>query len=123
MSLAQDLVGIGMVPEQALRLGFNSRSQNGAGTTQGTAAAIAKDTNLVLLNAQAGQAGAILPTTAELMVPYIVYNTGAAAATVYCPTGQTINGVAAATGVAVAVNISRMFMRIDTTRWASWLAA
>lgn len=122
MSLANDLVGIGMVPEQALRLGFTPRTQAGVGTAQG-GSPINKDTNMVTATTTAGQTAFTLPSNAELLVPYMLFNSTADAALVFPPTGGFINAAAVNVSVSVAQNITRMFMRLSTTRWASWLAA
>ncbi|MND34764.1 hypothetical protein D3C80_253860 [compost metagenome] len=121
MSLATDLAGIGLAPEQALRLGYTKTTKAGVGTAQSGAAAIS--TNLIVATTASGQTAFVLPSTAELMVPYIVVNTSATAALVFPPSGGAINAAGANASVSIAQNVSRVFYRVDTTRWISFLAA
>lgn len=122
MSLAQDLSGIGMAPEQAVRLGFSVLTTvAGVGTAQSGAAAI--HVNNILATTSAGQTAFVLPSSAELEVPYIVTNSTATAALVFPPTGGTINAGAANASVSIAQNLARIFIRKSATRWISFLAA
>lgn len=122
MSLAKDLAGIGMVPEQAVRLGFTDTTLAGIGTTQPTAAVI--KSNLVTATTAVGQTAFVLPSNAELMVPYIVVNSSATAALIFPPTSGSINGGTVTTGsVSLAQNLARVFYRVSSTRWISFLAA
>lgn len=123
MSLAKDLVGIAMVPEQALRLGYTQATIAGVGTAQTGGAAIPKDTNLVVATTAGGQTALVLPSTAELMVPYIVYNSSSTTALVFPPSGGAINAAGANASVTVPVTLARMFMRLSSTQWMSWLTA
>lgn len=121
MSLAPDLVGIGMAPEQAVRLGFSTTTTAGVGTAQSGGAAI--KTNFTYATTAGGQTAFVLPSTAELMVPYIVTNTSATTALVFPPSGGSINAAAGDASVSIAQNLSRSFMRISATRWISFLTA
>lgn len=121
MSLAKDLAGIGMAPEQALRLGYTQTTTAGVGTAQVGGAAI--KTNLTLATTASGQTALVLPSAAELMVPYIVVNTTATAALIFPPSSGTINAAAADASVSIAQNLARVFYRVSTTRWISFLAA
>lgn len=123
MSLAVDLVGIGMPPEQAVRLGFSTLTTvAGVGTAQSGGAAIAKDTNNVLATTSSGQTALVLPD-AELEVPYMVTNSTATAALVFPPSGGAINAAGANASVSIAVDLARIFIRKSSTRWVSFLAA
>ncbi len=118
MSFATDLMGAGLAPEQAIRLGYSAlTSITTAGTTQGTATAIPKIVNNALLVTAGSQTGAILPSTAEMMVPYVVTNSTATTGVVYPPTSGTINSGAANAGVNISQNESVTFIRLSTNRW------
>lgn len=121
MSLAVDLMGVGLPAEQALRLGYSPVTLAGVGTAQVGAAAI--KTNFVNATTAVGQTAFVLPSDAELMVPYILVNTTATAALVFPPTGGTINAGAANASASIGQNLARSFMRISATAWISFLAA
>lgn len=123
MSLAKDLIGVAMVPEQALRLGYTPTTLAGVGTAQSGGKAIPTIANFITATTAVGQTAFVLPSAAELMVPYIVYNSSSTAALVFPPTSGAINAAGANASVSVAQNISRIFMRLSTNQWASWLAA
>lgn len=121
MSLAPDLIGIGMAPEQAVRLGFTTTTAAGAGTAQSGATAI--KTNFVTATTAGGQTAFILPANAELQVPYRVVNTSATAALVFPPVGGAINAAGTDASVSIAQNLAREFTRVSATRWISFLTA
>lgn len=122
MSLSQDLIGTGMAPEQASRLGLSVLTTiSGVGTAQSGAAAI--NVNNVLATTAVGQTAFVLPANAELELPYSVTNSSATAALVFPPTGGTINAGAANASVSIAQNLARIFIRKSATRWISFLAA
>lgn len=121
MSLAADLTGIGMAPEQAVRLGYQNTAKAGVGTAQVGGTAITS--NLTTATTASGQTAFVLPARAELMVPYIVVNTTATAALIFPPSGGAINAASADASVSIAQNLARVFMRVSTTRWISFLAA
>ncbi|TCL70538.1 hypothetical protein [Rhizobium sp. BK251] len=122
MSLANDLVGIGMAPEQAVRLGYTPSSKAGVGTTQPTATPITS--NQTTVTTASGQTALKLPANAELMVPYIVKNTSSTTALIFPPTSGQINGGTATTGsVNLAQNAARLFLRLSSTQWASFITA
>lgn len=124
MSLATDLMGLGLPPEQGVRLGYSALTTiAGVGTAQAGAAAIPNGTNNVLATTAGGATAFVLPSTAELNVPYLVTNSTATAALVFPPTSGTINAAAADASVSIAVNLARIFIRLSTNRWISFLAA
>lgn len=121
MSLASDLGGVGMPIEQALRLGYSAlTSLTTAGTTQGTATAIPAIANNILLVTAGSQTGAILPSTAELNLPYLVVNSTSTTGVVYPPTSGTINSGSANAGVNIAQNEAKIFIRESTNRWIAF---
>lgn len=122
MPLAKDLLGVGLAAEQALRLGFNDAATvAGVGTAQTGAGAIRS--TLTLATTAGGQTALVLPANAELMLPYVVVNTTATAALVFPPSGGAINAAGSNASVSIAQDLSRIFMRVNNTRWISYLAA
>lgn len=121
MSLAKDLTGIGMAPEQAVRLGYTSTAKTGVGTAQVGGTAITS--NQTITTTAGGATAFVLPSSAELNVPYLVINPSATAALVFPHSGGTINAAAANASVSIAQNLARVFIRISTTAWISFLAA
>ncbi len=118
MSLAQDLMGVGLPAEQATRLGF-------PGVSTVTAAGSATSDATVLLKAQrvveatgSGSDGVRLPSDAELMVPYIVY-AKSGALKVYPPSGASFNADTADQSQAIAVNLAAIFWRTSSLGWIS----
>lgn len=122
MALAVDLMGLGLPQEQSVRLGFSDLTTlAGVGTAQSGAAAIR--VNNTLATTAVGQTAFVLPSDAELEVPYLVTNSSATAALVFPPTGGTINAAAANASVSIAQDLARIFVRKTSTRWVSFLAA
>lgn len=129
MPTTSDLIGIGMAPEIAQRLGFqdNSRRANaltGVGTSQVGAAAIKKNATWIELATAGGATACILPADAELLVPYLVQViTTSTTGLVFPPSGGKINAASADASVNVAQFLPRIFMRLTSTQWMSLLAA
>lgn len=121
MSLAKDLTGIGMAPELAFRLGYTSTPKTGVGTAQVGGTLITS--NQTIATTAGGQTAFVLPANAELNVPYLVFNSTATAALVFPPSGGAINAAGANASVSIAQNLARIFIRISTTVWISFLAA
>lgn len=122
MALAIDLMGVGLPQEQATRLGFSDLTTlAGIGTAQVGAAAIR--VNNILATTAGGATAFVLPSDAELELPYLVTNSSATAALVFPPSGGTINAAAADASVSIAQNLARMFIRKSATRWVSFLTA
>lgn len=128
-ALALALAALGIPPEVAKRIGLNGGSNNGrgigaitaAGTTQATATVVKKDANFLDVTAAGGATGVVLPTDAEIGAEYWLCNASGTAATIYAPGSQTINGTAGSTGVSLANNAMRVFLKINATRWQSWV--
>lgn len=119
MALATDLMGLGMPPEQANRLGFSSfTTVVAAGTAQGTATAIAPFVNLVNATTATSQAGVILSNSYDLDMPYVIYNAGPAVAlSVYPPTSGLFNGGTANAAIVVPVGAFVTVSRVTSTLW------
>lgn len=123
-ALAEDLMGSGIAQEAAVRLGYSRLTTlTGVGTAQVGGTAIPNFTNNVSTVTAGGQTAFVLPATAELEVPYFVYNPSATAATIFPPSGGKINAAATDASVSIAQFLSRVFIRKSTTVWQSFLAA
>lgn len=124
MSLAVDLMGVGLPQEQATRIGTSDLTTiAGVGTAQSGGAAIPKWTTNVLATTAGGATAFVLPSTAELEQWYMVTNSSSTTALVYPPSSGTINAAAADASVSIAQNLARIFIRKSSTRWISFLAA
>lgn len=124
MSLAVDLMGVGLPQEQATRLGFSALTTlAGVGTAQSGGKAIPSSVNNVLATTAGGQTAFVLPSDAELEVPYMVTNSSSTTALVFPPSGGAINAASADASVTVAQNLARLFIRKSSTRWVSFLTA
>lgn len=125
MALSVDLTGVGMPPEQALRLGYELVSVNAAGTTQGTAAAITGNGNIyAVVTPAASQQGVMLPANAEINSVVVIVPTAATPLiTVYPPTGGTIDLLAANAGLAfTTANKNAYFVKTSATNWRSFIS-
>lgn len=113
---ANDMIGVGMAAEFAIREGYPGTSAvTGAGTTTSDATVLLKEQRVVLA-AGAGNSGIRLPSTAELMVPYIIVG-GASTVKIYPPTSGTFNVAAADTPIAIVTTLAGIFYRYSSTGW------
>lgn len=118
MSLQKDLVGVGVIPEQALRLGYPGVTAiTTAGTATGTATVLTESQRVAALTTAASQTGVRLPAAAELMNPYLLVNLTATTAVLYPHTGGAINGATADAGVNIAANKSAIAWRTASGTW------
>lgn len=123
-ALAVDLMGLGIPHGPANRLGCSAlTSLTGVGTAQVGGTAIPEGTTNVSTVTAGGATAFVLPASAELEVPYFVYNPSATTALVFPPSGGAINAAGANASVGIAVNLSRIFIRKSTNVWQSYLAA
>lgn len=118
----KDMMGTGMPAEFAIREGFPALSTvTAAGTTTSDATVLLKEQRVVEATGS-GSDGVKLPTTAELMVPYIIYaKTGTLK--VYPPTGAQMNADTADQSQTIAVNLSSIFWRTGSLTWISHCGA
>lgn len=118
MALRTDLIGNGMPAELTKRLGTNPPlAVTAAGSTNADATAIKKQTDFINLTAT-GSDGIILPSDADLMHPYFVYNLSGSTGKVYPPALGTLNGGTATTGsLSITTLKVVMFMRYSSTGW------
>ena len=125
MSLATDLMFAGMPVELSARLGSSDVTTiAGTGTTQATAASIPNFATSVFLTTENNQYCLILPSAAELMVPYVVACIGAVAPGIFPPVGGKINSEATDANVTITpAGGARVFLRLSSTRWISFVTA
>lgn len=117
--LISDLVGVGLPPEQAARLGLDIATLAGVGTSQSGAAAIAKP--VTLGTTASSQTAFVLPSTAELLEEFEFHNTSATAALLFPPSGGAINGGSTNASISVAQNQCVRLRRVSTTAWRGTL--
>jgi len=125
MALAIDLIGLGIAPEVANRLGYAQVAVNAAGTTQGTATPLKAPSNIIAtVTPAASQQGVRLDENAEIgSVVAIVPAADTPLITVYPPTGGTIDALAANAGLAFATaNKNALFMKVTATNWRSFIS-
>ncbi len=114
---AKDMMGVGMQAEFAIREGFPATSAiTGAGTTTTDATVLLKEQRVILASG-GSNSGIRLPSTAELMVPYIVAVEGANTIKIYPPTSGTFNGAGADTPIAIVTVLAGIFYRVSSTDW------
>lgn len=122
---AAQLMGAGFSAGQASALvgPVPTTAISAAGTTLGTATALAVVTNLVS-TATAGQ-GVKLPTAAVTNDFCIVFNDNTGASFYVYPdtSSNRINQLAAGSGVLLANNTSCIFMKVTSTRWIANVSA
>lgn len=124
MSLAKDLMQLGIPDQAALRLGFQTGTLTGAGTTNADAAVMNKATTLLQVNG-AANSGVKLPADAELGVDYVIASiTTNTPILVYPPTGGNLNGDTTTTGTAsLLARASMICVRVNSTDWAVVIGA
>lgn len=120
MSLAKDLMQVGIPDQAAKRIGFTLGTLTTAGTTAADATAANAIANLVTVSSGGASEGLILSSSAELGVPFIYANSSANALLIYPPTGHQINGDTASSGtVPLTARGTSILIRTDATNWVS----
>jgi hypothetical protein len=102
----------------AYAIGSVGTSISAAGTTQGTATAIAKDNNIISTVAS-GANGVVLPTAVAGMRIYIK-NTSANALNVFPAANASINSLSANASISQVANASAFYISTSTTQWYSY---
>lgn len=92
-----------------------SANLDAAGTTVNDAVAVA---NHVTNVSGAANSGIKLPTTATSGEVYVLSNVGTANIRVYSTGSETLNGVAAATGLILSASTGAVAVKSGTTNWA-----
>lgn len=119
MSLAKDLMQVGIPAEAAVRLGFQIAAVPATGSTAADAAVLKKEQTLVTTTGNAST-GLKLASDMELGVPIVIANLDGNAKLIYPPTNGQINGDTATTGtVPLTARGTCIVVRIDTTNWCS----
>lgn len=112
MSTTADLMGLGLPPALASRLGNTPATWAGAGTTQ--TGATVTNSSLSLLVPASSNTAFILPLAASTGRPFYLWNTSATiTAVVYPPVGGTINGAAANAAVDLAPDTGAIFQLVN----------
>jgi hypothetical protein len=128
MSSASDLIGVGVPAEVAKRSGYDVFPITTVALLQTSTLLRGAGNKLVQLTSHANTGAVTLPADAGIGDEIIVANTTAAfTAAVFPHSGGNINGgttdIAAALAVGTAAGSSRRFVKINATRWASWVTA
>jgi hypothetical protein len=128
MPVTPDLIALGTPAELAMLQGFNGNGRamqevTGVGTAQAGAALIRKKNTWAMLITAGGATACVLPSDAELMVPYWICVESATTGLVFPSTGMRINAAAANASVSIATQLARVFYRCTATHWLSFLAA
>lgn len=119
MSLAKDLMQVGIPDQAAVRLGFQLATVAAAGSSATDATVLKASQTLVIGSGTASQ-GYKMPADAELGRPYVIANTSNAALLIYPPTDGQINGDTATTGtVPLTARGTAIVIRLSTTQWCS----
>lgn len=119
MSLAKDLMQVGIPDQAAIRIGYQTGTLTSAGTTEADAAACSATATLVQVTG-AASSGIKVSSSAELGRPYVYANISANAILIYPPTGGNFNGDTTSTGtVPLAARGTTVCIRINTTDWCS----
>lgn len=117
MPLTSDLIGSGLAPAAANRLGHNIKSVTGAGTSQSSGPTL-EPWSVNLLTTASSQTACTLPAGAEVGSTVEVYNITSTAGLVFPETGATIDLGTATTGsVSIAQNRGRIFRKVADLTW------
>jgi len=122
MSIAKDLVGVGMPAAFAQLEGFSAvAAVSAAGTTTADATVLKVAQDSVQMTGT-GANGIRLPTDMPLMAPYVL-SAVSGATLVYPPTGCAFNGLAVNVSISVAANKSAIIYRQSSLNCAFNLSA
>jgi hypothetical protein len=119
-------MGLGLAPSIAFAIDDVSwlpSNITATGTSQGTAATLANNQNLINLITAASNTGLILPASPNSFNgdPFIVNVASSTTGIVYPPVGGTINGGSVNAGINVAQNKTALFYRFSALVWLSIL--
>lgn len=109
MSTTLELMGLGMPPALAGRLGNTPATIAGVGTTQ-TGAALINVPVVVATAADASHVAFVLSNTLSTGRPVWVFNTSGQTISIFPPSGGTINGGSANAAQTIVTNKSAVFM-------------
>lgn len=114
---SQNLIGLGMPPSLANRVGNNVVTYAGAGTAQTGATAIRQNT--ANLTTSGGQTAFILSDVWNVGDEVALFNTSATAALIFPQVGGAINGGSTDASVSLAQNTGQIFVKMSATAWRS----
>ncbi len=121
MPAAANLIGVGVPPAQARRLGFNPTTLAGVGTAQVGAAAISQ--NMTTVTATGGATAFVMPADIPGGGPFIIYNSSGTSALIYPGAGKTFNGGSADAALTLPTLRSLMIHKTDATNWTAFFNA
>jgi hypothetical protein len=117
-----NIVGSGIAAQAGNYLsGIAADNLTATGSTQGTALLLPADYNTVTTTA--ASTGVIMPINGQPGDETFVANLGANALTIYPPTGESINALAANAGYSLAAAKSAYLAKVSATRWVTLLSA
>jgi len=121
MAQKKNLTGSGMAGAAAeFIVGKCTSAITATGTTQADAVAL---TDVNEITTTAASTGAILPAGTSPGDQITVYNIGANTLSVYPPTGESINAIAANGAYSMATAKVGIFTKVSATRWCAGLLA
>lgn len=124
MSLATDLMGVGLPQQQATRLGYsNPTTIAGVGTAQSGAALIPNEVNNVVGTTAGGQTAFVVDSTVEFTMPYLFRNSSSTTALLYPPSGFAFNAGSNDAAISVAQNQSILFWKQTSTKFVAFSTA
>lgn len=115
MPASKTLVGVGMPPAQASRIGHTVSTLAGVGTAQAGAAAISQ--NVTILTTAGGATAFVLPAAIAGAGPLYLYNSTSTSALVYPGSGKTFNGGSADAALTLPTLRSLTIIKTDATNW------
>lgn len=121
MAASQTLIGVGVPPAQAARLGFTTRTLAGVGTAQVGGAAIT--TNMTTLTTSSGQTAFVMPAAIPGSGPFLVYNSTTTSALIYPGASKTFNGGSADAALTLPTLRSLVIFKTDATNWVAFFNA
>lgn len=123
MATAQDLQGIGLPAEQAIRLGWQPVSVTTSGTGQASAGGLIRGIGKKIVSATLTATHAVtLPSAAEIGDEIIVNNITANAGVLFPHVGGNLNGETTDASMVIAAqgasSSALRCVRVSATRWA-----
>lgn len=122
-ALAVDLVGLGMPPVLADRVGWQTGTLTGAGTAQGGSSPIVRSGFVYRATTAASQTAVTIDSAFPLGEESVIHNTTATAMLLFPPTGGNVNGGSANASFSVAQNKPIRIIRFDATNFIVMLSA
>lgn len=122
MARKQYLMGVGLSALAADHIvGVCSSALTATGSSQSDALLLPSTVNEVTTTAS--NTGVILPANCSTGDSFLVYNIGAQTLSVYPPTGESINAIAANSAYSQATAKIGYYTKVSATRWCGGLLA